>query len=236
MPQQSAAAVIGATGTVGQGIARALHGAGWQVVAVGRDPGRLSRLAAGFPGGIATIAGSVADDAAAAAAAAEVARIVPKLEAVITSVNLPPVPRCLLDMPGEALAELLGGNVVSHFSAAKAFLPLLSRDGRYVGIGGGMADFIVDGMGGVSVCQAAQRNLFRFLARESAAAGGPAVAELMLYSHIVGPEEDATAEPANIRADEVGAHVLAILERPEEFPGPILTLKSRKQIGQPERA
>jgi hypothetical protein len=57
----------------------------------------------------------------------------------------------------------------------------------------------------------------------------------MLYSHIVDPADDATADPRGIRADEVGTHVLAILERPAEFTGPILTLKSRKQVGLPER-
>jgi len=235
MPHQPVVAIIGATGTVGQGIARTLQGAGWSVIAVGRDAARLGELATGFFGNIATVAGSVADDASAAVAAAEVRRIAPRLDAVITSVNLPSRARRLLDMPGEALAELFSGNVVTHLCAARAFLPLLAEGGRYIGLGGGMADFMFDGMGGASVCQAAQRNLFRFLSRESGG-GAASVVELMLYSHIVGPDEADTAEPSNIRADEVGSHVLAILERPEEFPGPILTLKSRKQVGKPERA
>jgi hypothetical protein len=57
----------------------------------------------------------------------------------------------------------------------------------------------------------------------------------MLFSHIVDPVDEKVANPRDIRADEVGAHVLAILESPELFAGPILTLKSRKQIGLVQR-
>jgi len=234
MSNQPTAAIIGATGTVGRGIVRALHDAGWAIVAVGRDASKLAALENGFSGGITTVVGSVADDAAAARAAGDVHRVAPSLHAVITTVNAPPVPHRLLDTSADALVELFRSNVVTHHCAARAFLPLLAAQGRYIGLGGGMADFTVAGMGGVSLCQAAQRNLFRFLAQESEGRG-VSVVELMLFSNIVDLAVADPAEPRDIRADEVGAHVLAVLQRPEEFAGPILTLKSRKQIGLPER-
>jgi len=234
MSSEPVAAVIGVTGTVGRAIARALHGAGWRVVAVSRNETMLEEVAREIGEGIATVVGSVADDRSAEQAAAAVRAVAPVLNAVITSVNVPSQSLRVLDMPSEALVEVFRGNVVSHASAAKAFLPLLAPGGRYVGLGGGMADFTFPGVGGVSMCQAAQRNLFRFLALESEGSGR-SVVELMLYSHIVDQAGEEAADARSIRADEVGAHVVAVLERPDDFKGPILALKSRKQVGQPER-
>jgi len=233
MTKPPAAVIIGATGTVGRGIARTLIAAGWTVIAAGRDGGKLAALKSEL-GAIVTVVGSVEDDAAAARLAAAIRATGALPDAVITSINVPAAPRRLLDMSDEAFLELFRGNVSTHFCAAKALLPLLSENGRYIGLGGGMADFTLSGMGGVSICQAAQRNLFRFLAQEYDG-HGVSVVELMLYSHIVGPEAADSEEPRNIRADEVGQHVLAMLERPGDFPGPIAALKSRKQVGSPER-
>jgi len=232
MSNQPAAVIIGATGLVGRGIVGALCGAGWRVIAAARDGAKLSALSAEFDQ-VATVVGSVADDRSAGHLAEEVRQLAGAPDAVIATVNLPIVEERLSDMPSERLVEVLGGNVVTHFCAAKAFLPILAPAGRYIGIGGGMADFMAPGMGSVSMSQAAQRNMFRFLADENP---GRSIVELMLLSYIVDPADEATADPRHIRTDEVGAHVRAVLERPEEFAGPILALKSRGQVGQPERA
>jgi len=232
--KQPVAAIIGATGTVGRGIARALRASGWAIIAVGREGDRLANLCDAFDGQITPVVGSVLDDRSAAKTAEEVARLQPALDAVITSINLPTISHRLIETGSEDLGNLLSGNLVSHLCAARAFLPMLSENGRYIGLGGGMADATVPGMGGVSMCQAAQRNMFRFLAQEYK--GNGSIVELMLYSLIVDPVDEETSDPRWIRADEVGAHVLAVLDRPGDFPGPILTLKSRKQVGVPEQA
>ena len=163
MTAKRTAAVIGASGLVGRAVVRVLAQAGWNVVAIGRDGGKLAALAQAVPG-VATVTGSVESDAAAGAAAAEVQAIVPRLDGVLTTVTLPPAGERLLDVSTERLAEVLAGNVLTHHSAVRAFLPLLGTGGRYVGIGGGMADYTFPGFGPVSVSQAAQRNLFRFYA------------------------------------------------------------------------
>ena len=131
--------------------------------------------------------------------------------------------------------ETIQGNLITHHCAARWLSPLLAPGGHYIGIGGGMADFTIPSVGPVSMCQAAQRNMFRFLAMETQDRG-VSVVELMLFSHIVDPADEERANPREIRADEVGAHVRAVLEQPDIFLGPILALKSRKQIGQAERA
>ena len=230
MTRPLGAAIIGATGTVGRGIARVLHRAGWAITAIGRDETKLAALNAELGGRAQLVVGSVADDASAMRTAARARAHGAPFNAVITTINRPLSSQPALDMSDETLTDFFRENVVTHHSAAKAFLPLLADGGRYVGLGGGMADATVPGLVGVSVCQAAQRNLFRFLAQE-AAARGASVVELMLYSHIVDPADEASADSRRIRADEVGEHLLAALLRPKEFAGPILALKSRTQVG-----
>lgn len=233
MSDRKTAVIVGATGTVGRGIVRVLSAAGWQVVAVARDATKLAALARATLG-ITTVAGSVDGDAAAGDLAAQVRAAAPRVDAVVTAINIPLFTTRLLDCPAEKLIEILQGNLITHHCAARAFIPLLAPGGRYIGIGGGMADFTFAGVGPVSLCQAAQRNMFRFFAMETQEQDR-SVAELMLFSHIVDPADDDNANPREIRADEVGDHVRAVLDRPEDFPGPILALKSRKQVGQPER-
>ena len=225
--------VLGGTGTVGRGITRRMAAAGWQVTVVARNRDRLAELTQSVPQ-IATVVGSVNSDADAAVLADTLRQSAAPFDAIVASFNLPLATTPLLDCSANHLAEVLHGNLVTHLIAARAMLPLLRSDGRYVGIGGGMADFTFPGVGPVSICQAGQRNMFRFLAME-AAERGLSVVELMLFSHIVDPMEEESASPRDIRADEVGEHVRAVLERPEEFTGPILSLKSRKQVGMPER-
>lgn len=225
--------VLGGTGNVGRGITRRMAAAGWQVTVVARNRDRLSELKESVPE-IATVAGSISTDADAAVLADVLRQSAAPFDAIVASFNLPLATTPLLDCSADRLAKVLHGNLVSHLIAARAMLPLLKPDGRYVGIGGGMADFTFPGVGPVSICQAGQRNMFRFLAME-AAERGLSVVELMLFSHIVDPANEDSASPRDIRADEVGDHVRAVLERPEEFTGPILSLKSRKQVGQPER-
>jgi len=225
--------VLGGTGTVGRGITRRMAAAGWHVTVVARNRDRLVELTNNVPK-IATVAGSVNSDADAAVLADTLTQSAAPFDAIVASFNLPLATTALLDCSADHLAEVLHGNLVTHLIAARAMLPLLRPNGRYVGIGGGMADFTFPGVGPVSICQAGQRNMFRFLAME-AAERGLSVVELMLFSHIVDPENEDSASPRDIRADEVGEHVRAVLERPEEFTGPILSLKSRKQVGMPER-
>jgi NAD(P)-dependent dehydrogenase (short-subunit alcohol dehydrogenase family) len=225
--------ILGATGTVGRGISRVMVAAGWSVTAVARDPGKLEALAQALPG-VARFAGSVATDADAEELAQVLGASSGSFDAIVAAFNLPLASMKLLECTAEELLAVLQGNLVSHLCAARACLPLLVPGGRYVGIGGGMADFTFPGVGPVSICQAGQRNMFRFLAMEGEERG-VSVVELMLYSHIVDPADEDTASPRDVRADEAGMHVRAVIERPEEFAGPILALKSRKQVGQPQR-
>ena len=68
------AVVIGATGDVGRGIAKALLADGYQVIAVGRTQGKLDALRSDFPADakMQAVVGSVADEGTGKAAAERV--------------------------------------------------------------------------------------------------------------------------------------------------------------------
>lgn len=227
--------VIGATGDVGSGIVAALLQRGGRVIAIGRDAERLAAWRTEMPADadLILVAGRVDTDAGAEHAAAGVREIgVP--DTVIVTVNGPIATAAVADLTSEGLARVLADNLLLHHAAARAFLPLLPPGGVLLGIGGGMADVVHPGMAATSMSQAAQRVLYRYLAGAPEAEGRH-VRELMLCSMIAGKRTAAVAEPHWITADEVGRHVGAVLGDLDGFAGPILMLKSRKQVGLPER-
>ena len=51
---------------------------------------------------------------------------------------------------------------------------------------------------------------------------------------VAGDSNRDTAQPEWVSDSEVGQHICAILDAPEDFPKPILHLRSREQAGLPE--
>jgi len=221
--------VVGATGDVGQGIVAAAAAEGWSVVASARDAGKLASLQVAL--GVPTVTGDLSSEESAAALWTAAAAVHGGLDAVVVSVNARNTLRPILEWDSAGLSEVFADNVLTHFIAAKTFLPRLAADGCYLGIGGGMADFVLPKMGHVSAGQAALRMMYRAIARE--AKGGSAVRELTIVSMVNGPSKRDRAEPSWLTDAEVGRHVCAILAAPEAFPGPILRLESRDQVGLP---
>lgn len=229
--------LIGATGDVGQGICAVLMRAGFRVIGASRNPQNLAALKARLArlGEMETLVGTVATEAGAIALREAALKLTGSLDVVVTTVNTgkgePALP--LLQLSAEQVEAQLRGNLIPHFVAAKTFIPALVEGGVYLSIGGGMADIIVPGSGVASMAQAAQRNMLRMISREGR--GGPVhVRELLLYSVIAGESNRAQADPAWFTDEECGRHVLAVISQPEVFKGPILALKSKQQVGQPE--
>jgi NAD(P)-dependent dehydrogenase (short-subunit alcohol dehydrogenase family) len=226
--------VVGASGMVGEGIALVLAAQGHHVTGVGRSLERLSRIGEQGVGGkrIAILQGDVATDADASRLAADLQRASP--DVIITSINGFRAASPVFDLQAGNLERTLRENLSAHLTAARHLIPTLKPAGLYLGIGGGMADLVFPRCAAVSMAQAAQRAMFSYLSKEVDASKAY-VRELLLYSMITPGSEILAAEPHRITAEEVGRHVAAILERPAEFAGPILSLKSRKQVGFPER-
>ena len=228
------ALIVGATGDVGAGIVTVLANEGWQIVAAGRNAEKLQALQAGQPAGqVKTLTGDVASEESAIKMWDEASACFGSLDVVIVSVNAPsPKPQKLFDWSSPDMAEQLQSNILTHFVAAKIFIPRLGKESTYIGIGGGMADFIAPGVGQMSMCQAALRKMYKAIAKENKE--GPTIKELMIYSMVNGASRREAADPSWITDEDIGQHVSAILNNADQFPAPILTLKSREQVGKPE--
>jgi NAD(P)-dependent dehydrogenase (short-subunit alcohol dehydrogenase family) len=225
--------VVGAGGDVGKGLVAAALRSGRRVVAAGRDPGRLEGLRTLADGAaLALVQGDLASETA-ALRLWEAARLpFGAIADVVVSVNAPNVSRPLLVRDADDLAAVFAGNVLTHFNAVKVFQPRLPAAGLLIGIGGGTADFILPGLAPVSMGQAALRMLYRGLARECRAGAG--VRELMIVAMVAGESNRAAARADWLTDLEVGTHVCAILDAPDQFGGPVLHLRSRAQVGLPE--
>lgn len=227
--------VIGATGDVGRGIVRALLGVGHKVTAVARNRGRLDALVSEL--GAAEALSAMTGDVATPDGATKLARAVADAgipDVVVITTSAPIEPTKLLDLKGADMIGTISANLLPHLEAARAFAPVLPPGATYIGIGGGMADWVVPGFADVSAAQAAQRMLYRHLAGDRAFAS-IRMRELLIHSMVAGRSNAGTAQPEWITDDDIGAHIVAILTRPDEFAGPILSLKSRSQVGAAER-
>lgn len=221
--------VIGATGDVGQGIVAAALDSGRKVIAAGRDAAKLERLAAMHTGrALHRVTGDISTEEG-AAALWENASQVGAIDAVVVSVNAPSKLQPLTGWTVDELAGALRANLLSHFIAAKVFAPRLADTALLLAIGGGTADFIPPNMTYMSMAQAALRMMYRGLARERKQ--GAELRELMIVSMVNGESSRGRAKPEWVTDLDIGRHVCAILDAPGDFPGPILQLKSRDQVG-----
>jgi NAD(P)-dependent dehydrogenase (short-subunit alcohol dehydrogenase family) len=224
--------VVGAAGDVGQGIVAAALASGRQVIAGGRNGEKLERIAARHPGkAIARVIGDIATETGALALWDEAAKKFGGVDAVVVCVSATHKRQPLMEWSAADLGASFASELLLHFIAAKIFVPRLPESGLFVGIGGGTADFIMPKMAQVSMSQAAQRMMYRGLARERP--GGAQIRELMVVSMVNGESSRQNAKPEWLSDIEIGRHVLAILDAPASFPGPVLQLKSREQVGQP---
>jgi NAD(P)-dependent dehydrogenase (short-subunit alcohol dehydrogenase family) len=225
--------VIGAAGDVGQGIVAAALGSGRQVIASGRNREKLERIAARHQSAaLALVTGDIATEEGARALWDEAIHKYGSIHSVVVTVSATHKRQVLMEWSATELHATFGNELVLHFIAAKICTPRLNEGGVFIGIGGGTADFIMPKMAHVSMSQAAQRMMYRGFARERQ--GGAEIRELMVVSMVNGESSRQHAKPEWLTDIEIGRHVCSILDAPASFPGPILQLKSREQVGKPE--
>lgn len=222
--------IIGATGDVGQGLVAQFLAADHRVLAVGRNTQRLDSLRDRFANeaSLDVLHGDIANEATTAALRDAAIERLGRLDAVIASVTAPHRQRSLETITADEFADLFRQNVLTHFVAAKTFLPVIEPGGLYLAIGGGMADLLIPRAGHVGVCQAAQRRLFLALAAELGSR--VRVRELMIYSVVAGTSNRAKARPEWLTDEEIGRYAVAIFEQPDRFGEPIMKLQSREQL------
>ncbi len=226
--------VIGASGDVGQGVVEKALGKGWTVAAAGRTEEKLLALdkRLGSPKNLRLVPGDIGDESGVTALLEKAKASLGTIDAVVVAVNAPNTAKPLLDWTIPEFIKLLRDNLVSHFIAAKTFIPHLADGGIFIAIGGGTADFVIAGMGHLSIVQAAERMMIRALAKEHRGKTTH-LRELMIISMVNGASTRQQAAADWLTDTEIGEHITSIIARPAEFPGPILSLKSRDQVGVP---
>jgi NAD(P)-dependent dehydrogenase (short-subunit alcohol dehydrogenase family) len=222
--------VVGASGDVGQGIVEAAANKGWTISAAGRDLRKLNIVASRFADGqVQAIRGSLASPGEADQLINEAKAGLGQIDAVVVSVNAPNVSRALVDWDTEDLISVFRSNLFTHFHSAKAVLTLLPPDAMLLGIGGGTADFVRADRAQISMAQAALRMMYRGLAKENP---GRLIRQLQIAAMVNGESTRAQADESWLKDTEIGRYACAAIERPAEFSGPVIVLKSREQIAE----
>ncbi|MBM7369223.1 SDR family oxidoreductase [Gordonia hydrophobica] len=211
--------LVGATGTVGRAAAEVFAGHGWRVIGVARSAERLADLRNRFPEHVEVVEGSLATPETTEALAATLD--VSAVDAVVLTTSMRWEPRPIAALDDESLREVLAGDLFLHVNAARAFIPRMRREAVYLATGGGMADHTFPGMGPVSMTQAAQRALLRSWHKETTS--GVEIRELMISSMVRGHSLD-DARPASLTAVEVAERLVDVVERPEHYPGPVISI------------
>lgn len=220
--------VIGASGEVGRGVVEVLLQRGHHLIAVGRHSSRLTELAEalGQPEQLRLQEGSVENDAAADKLRKKLAETSSRIDGIIISINAPRRTSTLQELSSEEFANVLRSDAVTHFTAAKALIPILTVNGSFIGIGGGSADFILEDGAALSVAQAGLRMLYRALAHEFAEQPVH-IHELIIASVVNSTKTRAFADPHWVTEIEIGEQIAAILETPTAFTVPIWRLSRR---------
>lgn len=226
--------VIGATGDVGRGIVAAALESGRKVVASGRNREKLDLVApGGNDGSLTRVVGDIGTEAAATELWNSAEKAAGQIGSVVVTVSTPMKKMSLTDWSIQDLDESIASNINLHLIAARVFQPRLPEGGLLIGIGGGAADFVIPKMVHASMIQAAQRMLYKGLCKERKS--GAELRELIIVSMVAGESNRNHAQPDWLTDVEIGRHVCAILDEPESFSDSILYLKSRAQVGKPEK-
>jgi NAD(P)-dependent dehydrogenase (short-subunit alcohol dehydrogenase family) len=226
--------ILGGSGDVGNGATMELLKAGYSVIASSRGGAKAEALQERYKNEkFELVEGSLSDEREATALLAAVRKRTGSVDAVLASLNVQPHrPETLLEWDSAELQETFRHNLITHFVAAKTFIPFVADGGVYIGIGGGMADKIFPYYGYNSMIQQALRTMFRYIDHE-AKDRRIEIRELMISAMVTTAKREHPGDPKFnwISDSEVGQHITAIIQRPETFPGPIQLLNSPGGVG-----
>jgi NAD(P)-dependent dehydrogenase (short-subunit alcohol dehydrogenase family) len=216
--------VIGATGGVGSGVVDAALGAGYQVVAIGRNEENLEALAQHHATERLTILrGSFEREEEAALVVRELRGLRRRIVGVVACIRSPFASGRLLERPAQFLSDTFGQNVVPHFVAAQHLLPMLAanhRDALYLVVGCATSEFPWAGYGHISIGSAARKMLVQVLREESKDL--PLRIQLLQIEGQVCTHKNATmACSAWLTAEVVGRQVIELVEKSDGREGVI---------------
>jgi 3-oxoacyl-[acyl-carrier protein] reductase len=197
--------VLGGAGYVGEGIVRSFLDEGAFVIVPSRSQERLNGLRQLVGGGdrLVTVPANVGTMQGATALRDQILQKMGRLDAVVASLGGWWQGPKLVDISLEDFGKVLTDNLLSHFIAAKAFLPALMRSpgSTYTFIAGLAAEVPAPNSGPVSVAMAGQQVLQRVLAEEMKDSG-VRINELLVKS--VMSRARGEPGPETLTAEEVG--------------------------------
>jgi NAD(P)-dependent dehydrogenase (short-subunit alcohol dehydrogenase family) len=221
--------VLGASGTVGNGIMRELLDGGHQVIAVSRSPGKLAHIRTQYgTKNVKTLVGDLASDESGAVLRDALTAQFGALDGVVAALSSPAVDRPIrvLGSSTDLVRQTFDANFYPHVVAAKALIPRLGPGAVYLGINGGLPDFVLPGMANLTMTQSALRSLY--LAIEQEARESKVLVRLLgIFGLVATPGHPAKDSDHYISDKDVGRRAMDILLEPAQFPGPILAIRAR---------
>ncbi|OLE97375.1 MAG: dehydrogenase, partial [Cyanobacteria bacterium 13_1_20CM_4_61_6] len=203
------ALVAGGTGTVGEGVVRAILKEGATVVVPSRAAEAIEKLR-GYLGDVdgnrlVSIVGNIGEIEGAEKIRDEVLSRFGRLDAVVASLGGSwEEALTLTEVSIETWQRYLESNLTSHFVAARTFLPVLAakKRGSYTLIGGASADLPVPRYSVVAIPSAGQLMMARILIEEMKGSG--VRINQVIFGMVNTRARAAYAKPNWITADEVG--------------------------------
>ena len=165
------AVVAGGTGSIGEGVVKALLDDKYRVYVPVRDKDRTERLQeyVGNADGLRFIPADLCDVSAVSAMRDRILEEVPRIDAVVVSVGAGYFGYRLHKMPRTDWDDSIQDNLGTHFNVQHVFVDQLRQQnsGAYVTLIGPEAEHVRPDAGMVSIMAAAQKMMTRVLAEES---------------------------------------------------------------------
>ena len=198
--------ILGGAGAVGEGIVRSFLEEGAFVIVPSRSAERLQGLrkllGAAANERLVTVPANTGTVAGAEALRDQILQRMKRLDAVVASLGGFREGGPLVETPLEEFGKVLNDNLVSHFVAARTFIPALRPGATYTFIAGLAGELPQPRTGPVAVAMAGQQALQRVLAEELRDSG-VRINELLVKS--VQSRARGEPGPETLTAEEVGA-------------------------------
>lgn len=210
--------VAGGTGTVGEGIVKALLHEGATVVVPSRTADAIDRLrgylAVVNTDRLVTLVGNIGDVNDAARLRDEILKRFAHVDAVVASLGGTWDDKSkLVDVSMETWRKFWGSNLTPHYVSARTFLPVLAgrKGSSYTLLGGLSAVMAIANYSVVSINSAAQLMMARVLMEEMKDAR--VRINQVMFGYIHTRARTAYARPEWVTADEVGAFCAYLASR-----------------------
>jgi len=197
--------ILGGAGYVGEGIVRSFLDEGAFVIVPSRSPERLQGLrkvlGAAADERLVTVTANTGTEKGAEALRDQILARMKRLDAVVASLGGFREGAPLVDTSLEDFAKVLSDNLLSHFIAARTFIPALAPGATYTFVAGLAGEVPQPRAGPVAVAMAGQQALQRVLAEEMRESG-VRINELLVKSVISRARGE--PGPSTLTAEEVG--------------------------------